>query len=65
MEAKYGPLGKEVIHVHHLVPVSKMTEIKILNPTQDLIPLCPNCHVIVHRSEPPISIGELKTILAN
>jgi 5-methylcytosine-specific restriction protein A len=42
-----------------------MTETKILNPTKDLIPLCPNCHVIVHRSEPPISIEELKTILAN
>jgi len=65
MEAKYGPLGKEVIHVHHLVPVSKMNEIKILNPTKDLIPLCPNCHVIVHRSEPPISIEGLKTILTN
>jgi predicted HNH restriction endonuclease len=34
------------------------------NRTKDLIPLCPNYRVIVHRSEPPITIAELKTVLA-
>jgi 5-methylcytosine-specific restriction protein A len=59
----YGPIGEGVIHVHHIEPVSSMAAPKILNPATDLVPLCPNCHVIVHRRNPPISIEELKEIL--
>ncbi|MBI34186.1 MAG: hypothetical protein CMP67_02355 [Flavobacteriales bacterium] len=62
MEEKYGELGKEFIHVHHAKPISSTGEIKI-NPINDLIPLCPNCHSIVHRVNPPIEVSELKNIL--
>jgi len=58
----YGPLGANVIHVHHIVPVSKMGGSYILDPKSDLIPLCPNCHNIVHRTEPPVSIEVLRNI---
>lgn len=58
----YGPLGANVIHVHHIVPVSKMGGSYVLDPKTDLIPLCPNCHNIVHRTEPPVSIGALREI---
>jgi 5-methylcytosine-specific restriction protein A len=62
LEEKYGPLGTHVIHVHHLVPVSQMGESYRLDPIKDLIPLCPNCHNIVHKISPPLPIKELRTI---
>ena len=60
LEEKYGPMGIGVIHVHHIVPVSQMGNSYRLNPIKDLVPLCPNCHNIVHRKNPPIKISELR-----
>lgn len=48
-EKHYGELGKEFIEVHHLHPVSQ-GERKV-NPIVDLIPLCSNCHSMIHRQE--------------
>jgi 5-methylcytosine-specific restriction protein A len=62
LEEKYGPIGQGVIHVHHIVPVSLMGGSYKLNPIKDLIPLCPNCHNIVHRQTPPLSIADLSQI---
>jgi 5-methylcytosine-specific restriction protein A len=59
LEEKYGPIGSDVIHVHHIVPVSQMNGAYQLNPIKDLIPLCPNCHNIVHRSIPPLELEAL------
>lgn len=59
MEAKYGPIGQNVIHVHHVIPLSLMEGSYRLNPIKDLIPLCPNCHNVVHRVTPPLSIADL------
>jgi 5-methylcytosine-specific restriction enzyme A len=63
MEEVYGPLGVNVIHVHHIVPVSQMGSSYRLDPIKDLIPLCPNCHTIVHRENPPLSVLSLREIL--
>lgn len=60
LEEKYGPIGKGVINVHHIVPVSHMGKSYRLNPVKDLIPLCPNCHNIVHKKNPPMQISELR-----
>lgn len=62
LEKKYGPLGADVIHVHHIIPVSQMGGSYKLNPIRDLIPLCPNCHNIVHRINPPLAISDLHKI---
>lgn len=59
-EKTYGEIGKGFIHVHHIVPVSKMGGEYVLNPIKDLIPLCPNCHAMVHKKEPPLTLDELK-----
>jgi 5-methylcytosine-specific restriction protein A len=59
---KYGPIGTDVIHVHHTVPVSAMGGSYQLNPIKDLIPLCPNCHNIVHKKSPPMEIAELNSL---
>lgn len=47
---EYGPeLGKGFIEVHHLVPISTQKENHIVDPLTDLVPLCPNCHAMIHR----------------
>lgn len=63
-ESLYGPLGRGYIHVHHVLPVSKMGEGCFVDPARDLVPLCPNCHAMVHQQDPPLSILELKRIIA-
>lgn len=60
LEQKYGPIGSGVIHVHHITPVSQMGKSYRLNPVKDLIPLCPNCHNIVHQQIPPLEISQLR-----
>lgn len=63
MASTYGPIGEGVIHVHHIVPVSKMDGEARVNPLTELVPLCPNCHNIVHRVDPPLPIEELRLIV--
>jgi 5-methylcytosine-specific restriction endonuclease McrA len=48
-EQAYGDLGKDFIEVHHLHPVSQGE--RNVNPIEDLIPLCSNCHSMIHRQE--------------
>lgn len=61
-EKEYGPIGKHFIEVHHIVPVSEMGGSYRLDPTRDLVPLCSNCHSMIHRRKPPFSVEELKEI---
>lgn len=63
-EATYGEIGKNFIHVHHLTPISSIGEEYELNVDTDLAPVCPNCHYMLHRKNPPYTIEELKDILA-
>lgn len=59
-EKIYGEIGKTFIHVHHLKPISEIKEEYVLNPIEDLIPLCANCHAMIHRRTPPYSISEIQ-----
>lgn len=61
--ASYGDRGRQFIHVHHLVPISTIGESYVVDPITDLRPICPNCHAMVHRTDPPCSIEELKQIM--
>lgn len=62
----YGSLGIDFIHVHHTVPVSKMGPNYKVDPQKELFPVCPNCHAMLHRTDPPMPLDELKQIyLAN
>jgi len=58
-EENYGDIGREFIHVHHKVPIHTVKEEYEINPEQDLIPVCPNCHAMIHKKNPPLSIREL------
>ena len=61
----YGTVGKDYIHVHHLVPLSSIGESYQIDPIQDLRPFCPNCHAIAHRLRPPYSVEEIRTMLTD
>lgn len=59
-EKTYGDIGKGFIHVHHLNQIADIgTEYKI-NPINDLRPVCPNCHAMLHKRKIPFTIEELK-----
>lgn len=64
-EKTYGKLGKGFIHVHHLIPISEIGKLYQIDPIEDLRPVCPNCHSMLHRKNPPLSIRELKEIIYN
>jgi 5-methylcytosine-specific restriction protein A len=64
-EEKYGPIGKGKIHVHHITPISEYKKEYILDPINDLVPVCPNCHLMIHSKKEPFTIEELKEIIHN
>lgn len=59
-EAKYGSRGKDFIECHHSKPVSEL-ETNGKTKISDLVLLCSNCHRIVHRRKPWLTIEELRT----
>ncbi|MHC8520845.1 HNH endonuclease [Rossellomorea sp. H39__3] len=50
-EETYGEVGRDFIHVHHITPLHKVKEGYVVDPRTDLIPVCPNCHAMLHRKE--------------
>ena len=66
-EETYGELGRGFIHVHHLVPISSIGKTYQIDPINDLAPVCPNCHAMLHRGQNgrEQSIEELKAKIAN
>jgi len=59
----YGGLGEGFIHVHHIKPLSEINREYILDPINDLIPVCPNCHAMIHQTKPVKGISEMKRIV--
>lgn len=59
---KYGEHGEGFIEIHHLYPLSSYEREVVVNPKTDLVPLCSNCHRMVHRKK-LLSIEELKDII--
>jgi 5-methylcytosine-specific restriction enzyme A len=62
-ENVYGKLGENFIHVHHLIPLHEIQGEYEVNPIDDLRPVCPNCHSILHRRKPAFYIEELREII--
>lgn len=59
-ENKYGELGKNFIHVHHLKQVAGIGKEYKIDPINDLRPICPNCHAMIHKRKEPYRISEIK-----
>lgn len=58
----FGEVGKGFIHVHHINPISDIRREYEIDPKNDLIPVCPNCHAIIHTKKPAFTIEEIKRI---
>ncbi|MDQ6960960.1 MAG: HNH endonuclease [Mariprofundaceae bacterium] len=61
-EDVYGKIGKLFIEAHHIKPIKDMkenTEVTI----SDLIPVCSNCHRMLHRKASPENWELLKNII--
>src|SRR5574344_239335 len=62
----YGSIGKGFIHIHHITPVSQIGETYKVDYKKDLIPVCPNCHAMLHKRKDDgseMTIDELKKII--
>ncbi len=64
-EKLYGSIGIGFIHVHHLKPLSEIGSNYSVDPKTDLVPVCPNCHAMLHRNKQVLTIEELKKYLQN
>lgn len=60
---RYGVIGRDFIHVHHLTALSDIGKKHEVNPFQDLRPVCPNCHAMLHANGQPMSIQRLKKLM--
>lgn len=61
----YGEIGENFIHIHHIIPLHQIGSEYKINYKNDLIPVCPNCHAMLHRkidSKEP-SIEQLKAFI--
>lgn len=61
-EKKYGEIGSNFIHVHHDVEISTIGEEYEIDAINDLKPVCPNCHAMLHKRKPAYRIEELKEL---
>jgi len=61
--ATYGARFASLITVHHLTPLASIGRAYRVNPERDLVPLCPNCHLLVHQRTPPYSVEEVQEML--
>jgi 5-methylcytosine-specific restriction enzyme A len=60
----YGYFAEDFIHVHHITPLHEISENYQVNPEKDLIPVCPNCHAMLHKTEKgiPMTVERLKLL---
>ncbi len=65
-ETTYGERGHRFIEAHHLIPLSSLPEGEPvpMDPKEDFAVLCSNCHRMVHRRRPWLTLRELKNLLA-
>lgn len=59
----YGEIAEGFIEVHHIEPISQAGGPYKLNPATDLVPVCSNCHSVLHMTEPPMLPAELRLLV--
>jgi 5-methylcytosine-specific restriction protein A len=61
----YGELGDGFIEAHHNTPLAELPRDRAvpLDPRTDFTVLCANCHRMVHRNTPPLTLTELREII--
>lgn len=61
---KYGDIGEDFCHIHHIEPLSESGGEHDIDPLLDLIPVCANCHAMLHIKSPALKPDELRLILS-
>lgn len=63
-EKVYGKHGEGYIEIHHIHPISNYKEPTKVDPIKDLIPICSNCHRMIHRRKDHVlSPEELRRLI--
>lgn len=62
---QYGEEVRGLIHVHHIRPLSTINRRYEVDPINDLRPVCPTCHAVIHARQPEYSIDEIRRMIAN
>jgi putative restriction endonuclease len=65
LEDVYGDAATGLVQVHHLIPLGDGQGSREIDPVNDTVPLCPNCHSVAHRRSPPFSVKELQEMRAS
>lgn len=61
----YGKEFEGKIHIHHLREISSIGEEYEIDAENDLLPICPNCHMVAHSRKPAFTPEEIKELLKN
>ncbi|HEY4327338.1 MAG TPA: HNH endonuclease [Mucilaginibacter sp.] len=61
----YGEIGRDFIHIHHRIPIHEIGTKYEINYKEDLIPVCPNCHAMLHRkiNDKEPTVDELREMI--
>jgi len=59
----YGADFAGFIHVHHITPMAEIGKQYKIDPIKDLVPVCANCHAIIHYGGVARNIAEVREIL--
>jgi 5-methylcytosine-specific restriction enzyme A len=64
-QTRYGELGSSYIECHHLNPLSERSNAEHLVVTrlEDVAVVCSNCHRMLHRRRPALTLEELRMTL--
>ena len=62
-ERRYGKHGHKYMEAHHLKPVSQLSPEGETVTADDLALICANCHRMVHRKSPWLTIEQLRGML--
>lgn len=59
----YGEIADGFIHVHHRRPLHEVKAEHEVDATRDLVPVCPNCHAVIHMRDPALSVDDVRDLL--
>lgn len=63
-EKVYGERGRGYIEIHHTKPLCTLDKEQIIDPETDLVPVCSNCHRMIHRRKDSVlTIEEMSLIV--
>lgn len=65
-EVLYGQIGRGFIHVHHhRNQIAHCNGEQPVNPLEDLIPVCPNCHAMIHSQKEMLTLEQTRQLLSD